>query len=829
MKHILMSYINIFINRYTRSLIIILLVSAALPQKRIICGFITDESSRGALIGANIYVNDVFEGATTDVNGYYAIVDVSREIGEVVVSYIGYETSVKQFQFVICKDCDDSILRPTSNVSSIKIDIALSPAKIEADEISVSAEKSEQLNQIKYSEITLNPAELKAIPALAEPDIFRTLQSLPGVLVANEASAGLIIRGGNTDQNLILLDGITVYNPTHLGGVFSNFIVDGIKEAELVKGGYNSEYGGRLSSVLNITSREGHSKRFRASSSVSLLSAQTTLEGPLYKGAWLLSGRRTYFDKVFQSFGLDNVPPYYFYDIQGHVFSDITKNDRVSVSVYSGEDNFKFGDLDIESRWGNETVSLNYRRLFGDQLIGNFLIAKSKFYTEFGLGGPEGSNSDNIIDDFTSSGNFSYFLSKDMTLKFGWQYKNLAFNYTNTFGKDTTFLIDVAPKEIAQFVKLRWKVNDSFIFEPGARINYYDSDKENFFPELRLGLKYIVNDRNFINFSAGQYHQFIETFQDDFNPPILDNWIAVDTSVTAASANHLVLGYETYPNQSLKFVAEVYYKDINNTLTYVETRASYDGLVSDEVVDDILEHADGRAYGLELFLQKNKGKLTGWTSYSYSHSIKEFQNLEYYTNWDRRHVFNILASYNLDNGAQWRKNLNINFNWTFQTGQPYTPIIGYYVEQLTGEPDFRYEPIPGGRNSARYPAFHRLDLGINKLWNFKSFKLELFAQVINAYNRKNIFRYSFSQGGNTYNGIDDNGNWESYTDENYNGQWDEGEPLNDDTGNEFGNGIGDGLPTPGENNIDEPEEAYFDRNETSIFPLIPSIGIRIKL
>ena len=186
----------------------------------------------------------------------------------------------------------------------------------------------------------------------------------------------------------------------------------------------------------------------------------------------------------------------------------------------------------------------------------------------------------------------------------------------------------------------------------------------------------------------------------------------------------------------------------------------------------------------------------------------------------------------LNNGGKYgwfHKNLNINFNWTFQTGQPYTPIIGYYVEQLTGEPDFRYEPIPGGRNSARYPAFHRLDLGINKLWNFKSFKLELFAQVINAYNRKNIFRYSFSQGGNTYNGIDDNGNWESYTDENYNGQWDEGEPLNDDTGNEFGNGIGDGLPTPGENNIDEPEEAYFERNETSIFPLIPSIGIRIKL
>ena len=257
---------NIFINRYVGLLIFICSVTIVFPQKRIISGFITDESSGEALIGANIYVNDVFEGATTDVNGYYAIVDVSKKFGEVIVSYIGYEEAVKEFEFSFCdsdeRDCDDDVVRPTKNESSIKLDISLSPSKIEADEIQVSAEKSRQLNQIQYSEITLNPAELKSIPALAEPDIFRTLQSLPGVLVANEASAGLVIRGGNTDQNLILLDGITVYNPTHLGGVFSNFIVDGIKEAELVKGGYNAEYGGRLSSVLNITSREGNSKKF---------------------------------------------------------------------------------------------------------------------------------------------------------------------------------------------------------------------------------------------------------------------------------------------------------------------------------------------------------------------------------------------------------------------------------------------------------------------------------------------------------------------------------------------------------------------------------------
>ena len=809
------------------SIIFCLLLSLFLPQKRIISGFITDSTSGEALIGANIYVKDVYDGATTDLNGYYAIVDVSTGKGEVVVSYIGYDDYVREFEFSYCSDCNDNIVRPRSNNKSIKLDISLSPSKIEADMIEVSAEKSKQLNEIQYSEITLNPAELKAIPALAEPDIFRTLQSLPGVLVANEASSGLIIRGGNTDQNLILLDGITVYNPTHLGGVFSNFIVDGVKSAELIKGGYNSEYGGRLSSVLSITSREGNRKKFKASSSVSLLSAQSTLEGPIFnKGAWLLSGRRTYFDKVF-SF-LDNVPPYYFYDIQGHAFTDLTKKDRLSVSIYKGEDNFQFGSLDVESRWGNETISMKYRRVFGNQLIGNFLLAKSKFYTQFIFGGPEGANTDNLIDDITASGNFSFFYSKNITLKFGLQYKDLGFNYISTFGQDTTFLIDVKPNEFASYLKMRLKLGNQLVVEPGARINYYDSDKVNFFPELRLGIKYIVNNNNFINFSAGQYHQFIETFQDDFNPPILDNWIAVDTSVTPASSDHLILGYETYPINGLKFVVEGYYKDIRKTLTYVETRASYDGEVGDEVISDILQHSDGKAYGIELFLQKNRGKLTGWTSYSYAHSLKEFQGLEYYTNWDRRHVFNILASYNLDSGKRWNKNLSVNLNWTFQTGQPYTPILGYYIEQLPGEPNFRYEPIPGDRNSARYPSYHRLDIGLSKLWQFKNFDLEFFVQVINAYNRKNIFRYNYTAG-NTYNGLDDNDNWQSYTDDNDNGVWDSGEPLNDDTGNLSGQGAGDGLPTPGENNIDEPEEAYYQRNESSIFPLIPSIGFKIKL
>ena len=201
-------------------------------------------------------------------------------------------------------------------------------------QVDVTAEEIERLNKIEPSRVNLSPRILKSQPSLTEPDIFRTIQSLPGVLTTSEFSTGLVIRGGNTDQNLILLDGITVYNPSHLGGLFSNFIVDAVKDAELIKGGYNAEYGGRLSAVLDIRSREGNRNKIEGSSSVSLLTAQSTIEGPIPGGAFLVAGRRTYFDKVLP-YVTDNFDlPYYFYDLQGHIFTDLNEKDRISLSFY---------------------------------------------------------------------------------------------------------------------------------------------------------------------------------------------------------------------------------------------------------------------------------------------------------------------------------------------------------------------------------------------------------------------------------------------------------------------------------------------------------------
>ena len=753
-----------------------------------IYGFVTDEAKGEALIGANVIITETGQGMATDMNGYYVLQQIAEGSYTLIVSYIGYEVLNKN---IIITGSDAQML-----------DLVLKAQAVSLSEVDVTAERIQRKYNITSSQINLSPRILKAAPALAEPDLFRTIQALPGVLTTSEFSTGLVIRGGNTDQNLILLDGITVYNPSHLGGVFSNFIVDGVKEANLIKGGYSAEYGGRLSAVLNVLSREGNRNKFDGKVSVSLLSTQTTLEGPSYNGAWLISARRTYFDQIFKN--NPNIPPYYFYDFQGHVFSDLSPKDRISLSFYSGLDDFSFGDLGLTSDWGNNTISLSYRRLFSEKTVGNFLLASSQFFTNFGLGGEDGLNNENLIDDKTFSANLSYFQSKDFEWRYGLQVKQLGIKYLSTFGDSVSFDISENPVEGAGYAKLKWKTGLRMVIEPGVRYNYYSVYADEPYIDLRLRMKYLLTDDRYINFSVGNYHQFIETMQDDFNPPILDNWLAVDESVEPASAVQIVFGYEEYFRDVYRVQIETYYKDIKNMLTYEELRSTTDAEVSSEKVRDTFTPSNGYAYGLELFGQKTLGKLTGWIGYAYSVSRKMMNSVyteseeEYYTNWDRTHSVSVLGNYMKN--EKWE----FNVKWAWQSGQAYTPILGYYLEKFPGDPGYNFHTIPGVRNSGRYPAYHRLDIGAVRHGTIFKKKADFFIQMINTYNQKNIFRY-FYRLGNDQNGIDDDNDW----DENEH-------DLN-----------GNGKPDAGEENVDEADEGRMQRNDISLFPMIPTIGLTI--
>ena len=745
-------------------------------------GFITDSTSGEALIGANVFIRESGQGMATDNNGYYVLSNIAIQEAQLVVSYVGYKRYEKSINF--------------SEISSQNYNIALQPESIELMQVDVTAEEIERLNKIEPSRVNLSPRILKAQPSLAEPDIFRTIQSLPGVLTTSEFSTGLVIRGGNTDQNLILLDGITVYNPSHLGGLFSNFIVDAVKDAELIKGGYNAEYGGRLSAVLDIRSREGNRNKFEGSSSVSLLSAQTTLEGPFLNGAWLVAGRRTYFDKILPLLPVSFDLPYYFYDLQGHVFTDLNEKDRISLSFYRGVDDLEFKDLDLESDWGNKTLSLSYRRVFNEKLIGNFLAANSQFYTRFGLGGDAGIQEYNPLSDQTLSGDLAYFHNQDFNVFFGAQAKSLSITYNSKFNDEILFDSRTKPFETAFYTKIKWKPNQRFIIEPGVRLITFSAHSDGLYPDLRLSTKFIIDESRFINFAIGNYHQFISTFQDDFTAQILDSWFAVDETGEPSRASQVVLGYEQFIGRGLKVQIEGYYKKITDMLTYEESRATTDGSFENKSLLDLLTPADGYAYGAELFIQQSTGKLSGWAGYSWSVSRKLMNSKEYFTNWDRSHVINVLANYQAS--PKWEYNLK----FTLQSGQAFTPINGYFLQNLPGETQQGYRTIPATRNGGRYPSFHRLDLGAVRHFDFKGRKFDVFMQVINAYNRKNIFTYTYPLG-NTFNGIDDDGDWDRKDhDNNDNGRPDKGEP-----------------------NVDEDDEGRIQRNPVSLFPIIPTIGI----
>lgn len=768
-----------------------IIISILKAQTSIISGFVSDSSSGEVLIGANVFLQETGQGMATDLNGYYIIQEIVPGSYTIMVSYIGFDMYKQKTRL--------------SDDESKKVNINLVEQVVQLTEIEVTAEKLQRRNNIQPSKINLSPRMMKAAPALAEPDLFRTIQALPGVLTTSEFSTGLVIRGGNTDQNLIMLDGITVYNPSHLGGVFSNFIVDGVKEAELIKGAYNAEYGGRLSAVLNVISREGNKNEFKGKASLSLLSAQTTLEGPSYKGAWVLSGRRTYFDlvlpKVLPDNIAENIPPYYFYDIQSHIFSDITSKDRISLSYYSGIDDLLFDTFGLDGQWGNNTVSGHYRRIFSERLVGNILIANSRFFTEFGLGGDNGLVSYNEIDDKTLSADFSWFKSSNSTLKFGAQLKKLGFEYTNKFQDSTQFQIKTEPLEFAQYIKLKYKPNDLFIIEPGLRLNLYDVYPDSLFPDLRLGLKYIITDNRYLNFSVGNYHQFISTFQDDFNPSILDNWIAADTSVSPGKSMQIVLGYEEYIKNMYKIQIEGYYKDLKNLLTYEETRSTTDANVSDESLADIVTPANGYAYGFEIFGQKMSGKLSGWVAYTYSISRKIMNSIyadgeqEYYTNWDRTHAFSVLGNYQIN------KKWETNWRLALQSGQAYTPILGYYVQKFPESPEEIFRTIPGSRNSERYKPYSRLDIGAVYHGKIGKTNIDFFFQIINTFNRSNTFRKIFSLG-SPYNGLDDDGDWDK--------------DLHDSNGN--------GKPDPGETNVDESDEGKINERSIGLFPILPTFG-----
>jgi hypothetical protein len=683
-------------------------------------GFVSDSTNGESLIGANIVLKEKKMGSITNERGYFVLYPVSAGTHTLEVSYLGYQTVQLS---IIIKDGERKL-----------INIDLSPTTLSGAEVVVTGESLKDEREVRISQIELSSQALKRSPPLLEADLLRTLQALPGVIAQSDFSTGLVVRGGNTDQNLIMLDGITVYNPSHMGGLFSNFLIDAIKDAKFIKGGFPAEFGGRMSSVLNIISKNGNSKNFSGSAGISLLSSRINLEKPVGNGALLLAGRRTYFDQVLSL--MNKEFPYYFYDFQGSFFQDISPYDRLTISGYFGDDILDWDELNFDLKWGNRTVAANLRHIFSPRLFSNFKVAFSRFKTRVQLGGDLGVDSKSEVEDFTIKGDLNYFISSLNNIKFGFELKKLNFTYFNEYDDKNIFSLLQKPSEIGIYLQNEWKINANWILVPGFRLNYYKFNESKYYIEPRLSTKYKLRENEYLSFATGIYRQFIFTVQDEYNPTLINSWFATDETVKAGNSFHTILGYERGLWSTTNLKIEFYYKTLDNMLTYREIRSTVDEPLGEQIkAIDFFIPTNGYSFGTELFFHKEFGRLAGWMGYTLNWARNEIDNDKYFASFDRRHNLDLLLSYEI--GKHWRMGIRYNYG----SGFPYTRVSASYEERDGGL--VRRRLIYGNRNRFRYPDYHRLDVSFTKKFKWLGLKWQFESQIINLYNRENVFLYEW--------------------------------------------------------------------------------------
>ena len=703
----------------------ILTAPAAGQLPATISGFITDLESGEALMGANVIIKDSAVGTASNLDGYYVLGNLKPGRIALLVSYIGYAPA----------DIEVSIRAGQAH----RQDVELAPRILSAEAIEVLADREKFRRDIAISHVSLNPVRLRALPQVGEVDLFRAIQLLPGVRARSEFSSGLIVRGGNTDQNLILFDGITVYNPSHLGGFFSTFITEGLREAELVKGAYPAEFGGRLSSVLDIHSKDGNSKRLAGSAEISLVASKALLEGPLGKGGWLLTGRRTYVDQVLKALKdaevIDFELPYYFFDVQGNIYQNLGTNDRLSLSLYMGSDDLDWPDILADISWGNRTISARWRHLFNSRLISTFLVADSRFETNFAFGGSGAADFHNRIKDLTATGDLTYFRSDHQSIKFGFEVKGLDIRYLASFGDLTTADIRQQPLQTALYYDDKWNFHQ-WVVRYGLRLNHNNQVENRLTVAPRFSIKHLVNTFSAVSLSMGRYYQYIFTINDEFNLQVINYWLAQDETQPLQYSDQVILGYE-FQGRTYRLSLEGYAKTMNNLQVFRDTRVSFDDTTAASTTSDLFRPTDAVGWGAELFAQKTRGKLTGNVGYTLSWVVKQIEGEpKYWANWDRRHEIKMTGS--------WRFHPKWGLSATFQLGNgyPYTRMLGTYVYYEPGlVKDVTIEQLPGTRNNARLPDYHRLDVSLTRRLKGKRMRGEVYINIINIiniYNHRNV-------------------------------------------------------------------------------------------
>ncbi len=730
-------------------------IAAAEDRKFTISGQVTDSASGEDLIGATVYVSELKTGTSANVYGFYSITLPQGEY-HLVYSFVGSVSH--KVQIKLDKD--------------VKLDVQLEGDAKELEEVVVTAERKDvNVTKAEMSTTRLSMQTIQRIPVLmGEADVIKAIQLLPGVQSTSEGSSGFSVRGGGHDQNLILLDEATVYNASHLMGFFSVFNNDAIKDVKLYKGDIPANYGGRLSSLLDIRTKDGNNQHLTATGGIGTIASRLTLEGPIFsdKATFIVSGRRTYADLFLKLSSDEDMrnSVLYFYDMNAKLNYRINNNNRVFVAGYFGRD--KFGNNNMGMGYGNQTFTARWNHTFSPRLFSNFTVVGGFYdYQMKSTEGQTGFTWTSKMQNYGLKSDFSWFPSPNNSVKFGYHVTYHRFSPQDISGDENSIIKASAnPKEYALEHAL-YASNETTIGERltlkyglryvlfqnignGETMNYLSDysvsesktyRKGEFYNnqqrlEPRLGAVYRFNDVHSVKGSYSRTSQFIQLASNSAAGTPMDIWFQASQNVRPQICDQFVLGYfRNFASDMYEASVEVYYKDMQDV---VDFKDHADLLLSDDLEQEI-RFGKGEAYGVELMLRKNSGRLTGWVSYTYSTSRRQIDDINdgqwYRSPFDKPNNISIVANYELS--RKWM----ISANWVYASGTPVTYPTGRFLVENN------YVPIYSGRNEYRYPAYHRLDLSAT--WKLskpkKRFQSELNFSIYNAYGQKNPWMIQFKQ------------------------------------------------------------------------------------
>jgi len=737
-------------------------------------GFIREAVSSEELIGANVVCEDLNIGATTNAYGFYSI-RLPQGNYNIRYSFIGY---------------GDKVIQVTLDKSQ-RVDVDLN---FYAEQLSEIVLEDESLQRVRSIEMSVNKLETKAVKELAavfgEVDIIKSIQLLPGVTNVGEGANGFNVRGGAADENLVLLDEMTLYNASHLFGFFSVFNADAIKDMKLYKGGIPAEYGSRISSVLDVRQKEGNSNFTEASGGIGLISSRFMVEGPLWdKSSFMVAGRRSYGD-LFLAFSKDSAirdNKLYFYDLNMKLNSWLGEKDRLFLSSYMGRDAFKFGSL-FASSWGNETLNLRWLHLFSDRMVSNLSYNFNDYDYLISIL-PEGFEFDweSKIRNHQFKYDVSYYHSNEHQIKGGLSVNKYHFEPgliapASDSSAITTFnMRDKFAYETALFLQDEWKISERLLVKAGLRwssfyrvgvdtiLVYEDNAPINYDPMLgqylngevvdslfyganelvksysdlepRLSLRYQIDESNSLKASYQKINQYLHLITNASSPTPLDIWAPSGPFIKPLTVQQYALGYfHTSDNQKWELSSELYYKNLDNVIDYVDAAdLEFNNHLETETL-----YGEGRAYGLEFMLEKKAGKLTGWMSYTFAKTESLVSGYgtddpginhgEWYPNpQDKTHDLSLVAFYKLN------KKWSFSSNFVYATGIPTNyPVAKYEYEGIV------IPHYPGSRNQERLENYHRLDVAatLRPRGNDRS---EWVFSIYNVYNRKNASSLYFRE------------------------------------------------------------------------------------